>query len=127
MSKMIATDKMNKKMIIPVSKKLTAEVGLCEKKMYICYFKDGLLIVGEPMNGFVATTFDQGRSDGYASGYDEGYNEGHADGAEEGYVEGYHKGYDDAIEGNGYRNMRFYDCGIDCDYDCEHCRLQGKN
>ena len=103
MSKMIATDKMNKKMIIPVSKKLTAEVGLCEKKMYICYFKDGLLIVGEPMNGFVATTFDQGRSDGYASGYD------------------------DAIEGNGYRNMRFYDCGIDCDYDCEHCRLQGKN
>ena len=123
MNKVIATDNIKKKMIMPVSKKLIAEVGMSEKKLYVCYFKDGLLIVGEPLP---SSTCSNVRDAGYVSGFDDGYNEGRFDGGEEAYVEGYHQGYDDAIEGRGYRNMHFGDCGIDCDFECEHCRLRGE-
>ena len=134
MNKAIAIDAVAKKMIVPVSKKLTSAVGMDEKTLYVAYFQDGLLVIGDPMDKLTSKVYahvqklgyDRGHEKGYIEGYEEGYNEGHMDGTEEGYVDGYRQGYDDAIEQRGYRNMRFYDCGVDCDYDCEHCRLKGK-
>lgn len=122
MSKAIATDKMSKKMIIPVSKKLVTEVDIIDKKVYACYFKDGLLIVGDPLENLNNSIFAQGWDKGYVTGYDEGYDEGFYDGKEEAFLRGYRLGYDDAIEGNGYHDFTECDCGLACDYECEHCR-----
>ena len=126
MSKAIATEKMSKKMIVPVSKKLIAEVGLCENKVYACYFRDGLLIVGEPLKGLNDSIFEQGRDRGYMEGYEDGYDEGFHDGKEEAFLRGYRMGYDDVVEGDGYRDFTQCDCGIDCNYDCRECRYNPK-
>ena len=126
MSKAIATDKMSKKIIVPVSKKLIAEVCLNEQRAYACYFKDGLLIVGEPPKGLNDSIFEQGRDKGYWEGHEDGYDEGYHDGKEEAFLRGYRMGFDDVVDGYGYRDFTKCDCGIDCDYDCRDCRFNPK-
>ena len=126
MSKAIATDKMSKKIIVPVSKKLIAEVCLSEQRAYACYFKDGLLIVGEPPKGLNDSIFEQGRDKGYWEGHEDGYDEGYHDGKEEAFLRGYRMGFDDVVDGYGYRDFTKCDCGIDCDYDCRDCRFNPK-
>ena len=126
LSKAIATDKMSKKIIVPVSKKLIAEVCLSEQRAYACYFKDGLLIVGEPPKGLNDSIFEQGRDKGYWEGHEDGYDEGYHDGKEEAFLRGYRMGFDDVVDGYGYRDFTKCDCGIDCDYDCRDCRFNPK-
>ena len=118
MSKAIGMDMAEMRMIIPVSSKLVSAVGMQEGVTYMACFNNGLLMVGEALEG-EETIF-------YESGYDTGFSDGFAGGREEGYVDGYRQGYDDAVEKRGYREMRMYDCGVDCDYDCEHRRNKGR-
>ena len=64
MSKAIGADLLEKKMIVPVSKKLVAAVGMEEKKTYVAYFTNGLLVVAEPLNAFTDSIFERGREAG---------------------------------------------------------------
>ena len=118
MSKAVGANLLEKKMIVPVSKKLVAAVGMEEKKTYAAYFTDGLLVIAEPLKAFTDSFFERGRE----TGYDEGFY----DGKEEGFFRGYRVGYDDAVEGYGYRDFTDCDCGIDCDYNCRECRFNDK-
>lgn len=122
---MITIKNQESPLIIPVSKKAITAVGIDEKRVYVARFKDGLLLIGDLTEDIADNAFKRGKDIGYQTGFSEGYDEGLMDGAEEGYVEGYQKGYDAMIGRKGYRQMHFHDCGLDCNFDCAHCRFKG--
>ena len=101
-------------MIIPVSKKAITAVGIDEEHVYTARFKDGLLLIGDLLEGVTDNSFECGEDIAYETGF------------REGYVEGYREGVDAVIWKKGYRQMHFHDCGLDCDFDCAHCRFRGQ-
>ena len=117
MSKTIAVDQVEKKIIIPVSKKLASAVGMREDTFYLAYYEDGLLVIGESDAHRTVELGNRILDIGYERGYDAGFQAGE----KVAFSWGYRQGYDDAAEGYDYRETA--DCGVDCDYDCEHCRM----
>lgn len=70
------------RVIIPVSKKVMAAVGVEEGRIYLARLEDGLIIIEEHLEN----PFHWRRAVGYKNG----------------------------------------ECGVDCDYDCDHCRMNSK-
>ena len=120
---------MDIKMIVPVSKKLIKAMNLADNTIYVAYFEDGLLYIGEPQSKLPPRVYAQVEKvchdKGYTKEYEEGYDDGYYDGREDVFFKGYRAGFDDAVEGYGYRD--FSDCGIDCDFDCIGCKYRTRD
>jgi hypothetical protein len=58
---MIATKNQECRLIVPVSKKAISAVGIDEKCVYAARFEDGLLIIGDLLEGFTESIFEHGK------------------------------------------------------------------
>lgn len=99
------------KYVMTVSKKLMEAVGIEDGNTYYAYYQDGLL--------YIKGSCEEAEE----AAYDDGFKEGFHKGARAGFTGGYRLGFSDAVEGEDYDETYHDICGVDCDGDCDDCRI----
>lgn len=106
-------------LIIPEA--LIEALEITEDTIFVVEYKDGELSI-EPISDY-----DDEDCDDFFDEDDEMYGDSYEEGVSDGYAEGYRSGFNDAINGLEYKESKYSDCGVDCDYNCRNCRFKEKN